>query len=385
MNFDFYPSFAEFQKERKNGFISPVWVDAVADSITPISAFQQLGFNKSPSFLLESAEWNDHVGRYSFVGYGSRLIFRGSGNLVKVTFNKTTYESYVEDNPFDEFRRIFLRYKARNFEELPGCWGGAVGYLSFDAIRWFEPTVTLPPPDDLYIPDCFFVIPEIVVIFDHRRRRLRVVFSVFPEDGHDEESYRLAREKISECLTLLSRPIAFPLLEAALHGEEVPLSSNTSQEEFLEMVTRAKEFIRAGDIFQVVLSQRFSAPFNGDAIELYRALRFINPSPYMFCIRCGEGIDLVGCSPEMNVRLTNHLIEIRPIAGTRRRGNSPEEDSELAAELLADPKERAEHVMLVDLARNDIGRIAHFGSVRVQNFMTIEKYSHVMHIVSHVS
>lgn len=364
--------------------MTPVWSEVVADSITPISAFWHLG-KQAPSFLLESAEWNDQVGRYSFVGYGARLVFRGSGNRVELTVGQTTTTSAVGDNPFEEFRRVFRKYRSRRMEELPGCWGGAVGYLAFESVRWFEPTVSFFPPDDLGIPDCYFMIPEVVVIFDHRRRRLRVVCSVMPEDGGDAEAYGAASERIRGCLEQLGQPVAFGFLPAEVQGEEVPLVSNTRREDFLAMVERAKEFIRAGDIFQVVISQRFAAPFVGDALDLYRALRFINPSPYMFCMRCDGDVELVGCSPELNVRLTRDLMEIRPIAGTRRRGATAEEDAALAAELLADPKERAEHVMLVDLARNDLGRIAEFGSVRVSDFMTVERYSHVMHIVSHVT
>jgi anthranilate synthase component 1 len=231
----------------------------------------------------------------------------------------------------------------------------------------------------------FFMVTEAVVAFDHRQRRIRIVANAFPEKENPAAAYDAACEKIRSILESLSKPIAFD----PIFTESTPVpalsTSNTTREEYHAMVQRAHEYIRSGDIFQIVLAQRFETEFHDDALDLYRALRFVNPSPYMFCLRCPGGYSLVGSSPEVHVRLTGDLVEIRPIAGTRRRGTTIHEDNANAADLMADPKERAEHLMLVDLARNDVGRIAEYGSVKVTDFMTIERYSHVMHIVSHVS
>jgi anthranilate synthase component 1 len=232
----------------------------------------------------------------------------------------------------------------------------------------------------------FFMVPQCVIIFDHRQRRMKIVWNTFPpREGAAASSYQHAREAIAGILDRLRLPIAFEPIFPDHCPPQGSSSSNTTREHYHAMVEKSQEFIRAGDIFQIVPSQRFETPYSGDALALYRSLRFVNPSPYMFCIRCPEGYSLVGSSPEVHVRLTDRLVEIRPIAGTRRRGETAEADAANAADLLADPKERAEHVMLVDLARNDVGRIAEFGSVKVTDFMTIERYSHVMHIVSHVS
>lgn len=384
MNFRIEPDFAEFSRQREGGRVVPLWAEAVADTETPVSAFAKLG-PAAPSFLFESAEINDLVGRYSFVGCGARLMLRGSGREVTVTEGEKQTTYTVEDDPLAEMERILARYPAASVPELPGCWGGAVGYLAYDAIRWIEPTIGPPPTDTLGVPDCFFVIPENILIFDHRQRRFRIVTTVFSTDGGNEAAYAAARTRLETVFRRLQTPLALPPLHPEHHEDPSGIVSNTTQERFHEMVATAQEFIRAGDAFQLVLSQRFSVPFSGDALDLYRALRFVNPSPYMFCLRCGDGLDLVGSSPEVHVRLTGELVEIRPIAGTRRRGADAEEDAALAADLLADEKERAEHLMLVDLARNDVGRIARPGSVEVSDFMTIERYSHVMHIVSHVS
>jgi anthranilate synthase component 1 len=257
--------------------------------------------------------------------------------------------------------------------------------LSYDAVRWFEPTIPDHNRDDLGVPDMFFMVAGNVLIFDHKKRRIKIVVNAFPGEAGVEAAYDQATQEIHRILSLLAKPVVLPPLFTGAQPHLPEMRSNTTQEEYHEMVRRAQEYIRAGDIFQMVPAQRFEADFDRDALELYRALRFINPSPYMFCVRCPDGQSLVGSSPEVHVRVTNRLVEIRPIAGTRRRGETPNEDVANAEELLNDPKERAEHLMLVDLARNDVGRIAEFGSVRVSDFMTIERYSHVMHIVSHVS
>ena len=277
------------------------------------------------------------------------------------------------------------RYRVSGEARLPGFHGGVVGYLGYDCVRWFEPTIGPAPRDELGIPDMFFLLTGTVLIFDHRRRRLKIVANAFIEGNAAERAYEAAAREIEKVLDQLRLPISFPPIFTESEPSPGRAESNTTREEYHAMVNRAKEYIRAGDIFQMVPAQRFETAFAGDALDLYRTLRFINPSPYMFCLRFPERFSLVGSSPEVHVRLTDDLVEIRPIAGTRQRGTTDEEDEANASELLADPKERAEHLMLVDLARNDVGRIAEYGSVKVTDFMTIERYSHVMHIVTHVS
>jgi anthranilate synthase component 1 len=258
-----------------------------------------------------------------------------------------------------------------------------VGYLGYDIVRFFEPTIAAPPPDQLGLPESFFLLAETVLIFDHRTRRLRIVANAFVENDPDA-AYAVAAEKIAAIAAKLNQPTHLPPIYVDRKAPPVTPTANTTRDEYLQMVRDGMEYIRAGDIFQFVPSQRFETDYAGDALTLYRALRFVNPSPYMFCMKFAGQFALVGSSPEVHVRAINGRIDIRPIAGTRRRGANAAEDDANAAELLADPKERAEHLMLVDLARNDVGRAAEFGSVQVSDFMTVEKYSHVMHIVSNV-
>lgn len=377
------PSRSEFAEQAKRANVVPVWTEIVADGETPVSAFSKIGAS-APSFLLESAEQSDQVGRYSFLGAGARLTISARGKTVTITENGETRTYEAEQDPFKELELIMARYRTVD-AGIPGFHGGAVGYLAYDCVRWFEPTIPPPPKDELGIPDLFFLLAGTALVFDHKRRRLKIVANAFIGEAGSEAAYDAAAAEISAILEKLAQPLAF---EPIFTGSEPPrgeASSNTTREEYHEMVDRAEEYIRAGDIFQMVPAQRFETAFKGDALDLYRALRFVNPSPYMFCLRFPEGYSLVGSSPEVHVRLTDDLVEIRPIAGTRRRGENEEQDQANAADLLADPKERAEHLMLVDLARNDVGRIAEYGSVKVTDFMTIERYSHVMHIVSHVS
>lgn len=378
------PSRSAFAEQAVTANVVPVWTEIVADGDTPVSAFAKIG-GSAPSFLLESAEQNDQVGRYSILGAGARLTISARGKTVTVCENGESRTYEAEQDPFKELELIMARYRTVADAGIPGFSGGAVGYLAYDCVRWFEPTVPPPPKDELGVPDMFFLLADSVVIFDHRRRRLKIVANAFiGEDGADA-AYEAAARVIEGILEKLRQPLAFPPIFTGSEPPKGEASSNTSREEYHAMVDAAEEYIRAGDIFQMVPAQRFETEFSGDALDLYRALRFVNPSPYMFCLRFPEGYALVGSSPEVHVRLTDELVEIRPIAGTRKRGETEEQDRANAEDLLADPKERAEHLMLVDLARNDVGRIAEYGSVKVTDFMTIERYSHVMHIVSHVS
>ncbi|MFZ4776607.1 MAG: anthranilate synthase component I [Terrimicrobiaceae bacterium] len=378
------PSRSAFAEQAATSRVVPVWTEIVADGDTPVSAFAKLG-GKAPSFLLESAEQTDQVGRYSFIGCGAHTTFTATGKTLTIEEGKESRTFVAGRDPLDELERWMDRYRLPHNPELPPFCGGAVGYIGYDCVRWFEPTIPEAPVDELGIPDMFFQITESVVIFDHKRRRIKIVANAFIGDRGIDAAYDAAVIRIQGILDALRKPLAFDPVFTESTPPVVPATSNTTREEYHTMVEKAQEYIRAGDIFQIVPSQRFETEFPGDALDLYRALRFVNPSPYMFCLRCPGGYSLVGSSPEVHVRLTDSLVEIRPIAGTRRRGETPEEDAANAKDLLADPKECAEHLMLVDLARNDVGRIAEFGSVKVTDFMSIEKYSHVMHIVSHVS
>ncbi|HVF73390.1 MAG TPA: anthranilate synthase component I [Chthoniobacterales bacterium] len=377
------PARDRFAELAKLGNVIPVLVDLVADGETPAAAFQKLE-DGGYSFLFESAEQTEQSGRYSFLGFAPRLIVRGDDGALTIAEQGRTKTSPAAD-PLLELERIMTRFRFVPEPDLPRFAGGAVGFLGYDVVRYFEKTVPAPPEDDLRLPEMLFMIMGLLVVFDHRYRRLKIVANVFLDDHPDLDSaYSGAEETIHRALARLDSATRLPLIDAKKSVERVTVESNTTREQFEAAVRKAKEHIRAGDVFQVVLSQRFETKFAGDPLKLYRCLRLVNPSPYMFCLRFGEEFSLVGSSPELHVRVTDDVAEVRPIAGTRRRGATKEEDDRNAAELLADPKERAEHVMLIDLARNDLGRIAEIGSVQVTEQMVIERYSHVMHIGSHV-
>jgi anthranilate synthase component I len=378
-----FPSRSEFRELARTGNLIPVYTEFVADYETPIAVFEKID-NGTRSFLFESAESNDHVGRYSFLGSDPRIYFEARGRQIVIEENgqRREFESAVD--PLTELQQLMARFRAVDLPGSPPFRGGAVGYIGYDAVRFFEPTVGEPPPDQLGLPEMAFMVTDTFLVFDHRYRRLKVFANAFVEGAKAEEAYDVAAQKIRRIVDKLEAPTKPLLMNAAPVPVSLSPRSNTTREEYHEMVRKAKNHIEAGDIFQMVPSQRFEARFEGNPIVLYRALRFVNPSPYMFCLRLGQKFALVGSSPEVHVRLRGQNVEIRPIAGTRKRGATTEEDQLLAEELLADPKERAEHLMLVDLARNDVGRISQYGTVRVTDFMTVERYSHVMHIVSNV-
>lgn len=382
------PSREEFRELSKQGNLIPVYTELVADCETPVSAFHKID-DGGCAFLLESAEHIDKGGRFSFVGSNPRVVFQSNGRRIRVTENGQVSEFQTEGDSLSELQKLMAGYRPVAVADMPRFAGGAVGFLAYDMIRYFEPAIGAPPKDELGMPESVFLITDTLLIFDHQLRRLRLLSNAHV-DGDPDKAYDAACAQIGQVLEKLARPTLLPEINVYRESPTVTPSSNTTREEFLNMVTDSKEFIRAGDIFQIVLSQRFESEYCGDALTLYRCLRFVNPSPYMFCLKfSGDGspgsrFALVGSSPEVHVRAINGRIEIRPIAGTRPRGKTDEEDAQNAADLLADPKERAEHVMLVDLARNDVGRVAEFGSVNVTDFMTIERYSHVMHIVSNI-
>src|SRR6266568_4621940 len=378
------PSLHEFLQLAKQGNVIPVFAELVGDCETPVSTFKK--FSRSAySFLFESTEKNDVSGRFSFVGFKPRLIIQSHGREIRIERDGIVERFGTATDPLDELRKLMARYQFVARPELPRFAGGAVGFLGYEAIGFFESKVPPARKDDLELPEMLFMLTGNVLIFDHRLRSLKIVVNAFLDGGSPEKVYARAVESVQSITQQMADPIDLPLVPIVEDEKQPPPRCNLLRGEFERAVEQAKEYIRAGDIFQVVLSQRFESQFDGEPLDFYRCLRFINPSPYMFCLKFDNDFALVGSSPEMHVRLVGNNVEIRPIAGTRARGVTPAQDEANAAELLADPKERAEHIMLVDLARNDVGRVAEFGTVRVTEFMEIERYSHVMHIVSNVT
>lgn len=378
------PSAEEFVELAQAGNVVPVYAQLAADFETPVSAFLKLRDGKN-AFLFESAESTDASGRWSIVGSQPRWIFTSRGDEVTIERGGKVETRNREGDVLDEVQRLMSGYKPVTHGDAPPFFGGAVGYVGYDAAQQFEPTISKCPEDDLKLPESIFFLADTLVVFDHKLRRLLVVANaMLDEASSPDEAYALAVGRIGAVIGMLDRPLhVSPLNGLADIKAPVP-RSNTTQAEYEEMVLKAKDYIAAGDAFQVVPSQRFEVDFEGCNIDLYRALRHINPSPYMFVYETPE-FSLVGSSPEVHVRSVDGRIDIRPIAGTRWRGKTPEEDDALADDLLADEKECAEHVMLIDLARNDVGRISETGTVSVDDQMIVERYSHVMHIVSNVS
>jgi anthranilate synthase component 1 len=356
----------------------------VADVETPVSAFAKIDRGE-PCFLFESAEAHEESGRFSFVGFDPLVVFESSGVTVAITENGQTRTFETKSDPLAELQQLMGRFQFVASPQMPHFVGGAVGYIGYDVVRFFEPTVPVHSRDDLQLPDMLFMIARTLLVFDHRFRRLRLVTNACIESENSvDKAYESACRNLQTGIDLLNQSTTLRPIYAE-PVEELPVAqSNNTCAEFESAVARAKEYIAAGDVFQVVVSQRFETGFAGNPLDLYRCLRFGNPSPYMFCLKLKKNFVALGSSPELHVRAREGLVQIRPIAGTRPRGANSAEDERLARELVADPKERAEHVMLIDLGRNDLGRVAHFGSVRVTEQMVIERYSHVMHIVSHV-
>ena len=370
------PTQSEFLSLRGEATVVPVSCEVSGDLETPISAYLKLR-DRPGSFLLESVEGSAQVARFSVLGGDPRFTVESDGVTARVV--DAGGRVTEAGAPLAVVRAQLARYRAAGRPDLPPMIGGLVGYLGYDAVRLWE-RLPARPPDDLGLPVCRLGLMDSVVVFDHLRHTLRVVANAFLEDGA-ETAYRQARERIAATLDRLEGPRP-PAPEAPALA--IAPRANVTAEAYCAAVERAQEYIRAGDIYQVILSQRFATPVPGlDPLAIYRALRTLNPSPYMFLLDAG-GAWLVGASPERLVRLEHGRVDMRPLAGTRPRGATAAEDQALAAELLADPKERAEHVMLVDLTRNDVGRVARYGSVRVTELMAIERYSHVMHLVSHV-
>jgi anthranilate synthase component 1 len=368
-------SFEEFKELAQRGTFVPVYKEIVADMLTPVSAFLKVAEHSDYAFLLESVEGGEQVARYSFLGKDPFLILRSRGGK---TIVDRMGESTESEKPFiASVRELMAGFHAPFVPGLPRFTGGAVGYLAYDVAAWFEPVKL--QDTETGEEEAAFMLFDTVLAFDHVRHRILIIANARITGDDDLESlYQFARTKIDFVERELERTLSKPPRPDA---GPIDVTSNVSKEQFEEMVRVGKEYIAAGDIYQVVLSQRFETPVASDPFTVYRALRHVNPSPYMYFLRIG-GRSIVGSSPEMLVRVEGRRAETHPIAGTRPRGRTEEEDQRLADELKRNEKERAEHVMLVDLGRNDVGRVAEYGSVRVPTYMALERYSHVMHLVS---
>ncbi len=379
-----YPSLDEFRKIARPNAVVPVYKEILADLETPVTAYLKISRSQQFAFLLESVEKAEVIGQYSFLGANPSIVFRSKGRHGAIIRNGVE-ESFESDNPLRELRALMAQYEPIKLPGLPAFHGGAVGYLSYDQVRFFE---KLPDtnPDPLNLPDLYFMITDTIVVFDHVKNKIQIVSNAHCNDNADAV-YNEAARKIYEIEQKLRGPLV--VSTERLHNapeEDVTPESNFTREAFCQAVSKAKEYISAGDIFQVVLSQRFRRNVGASPANLYRALRCINPSPYMLLVQFPE-FALVGSSPEVMTQVKQGTCMERPIAGTRKRGATPEEDLALEKDLMADEKEIAEHIMLVDLGRNDVGRISQPGMVAPVpgKLMVVERYSHVMHIVSEVA
>jgi anthranilate synthase component I len=378
------PDFETFRRLADGHQLVPVYRRLLSDALTPVTAFHLLD-RGGQACLFESVVGGEKVGRYSFLGvepfwellaHGTQVTVRGDGGT----------KQFEAADPLDELRNRLAAFKAVHLPELPPFEGGAIGYAGYDVVRYVE---NLPnaPQDDRQLPDLSFAFYDQMVVFDNVSKTMFVIAMARLDKsaGDARRAYDNACRSVDDLVTRLSQPTNLPPVDIATTGvPQVTWKSNFEQSEYEAAVRKCVEYIQAGDIFQVVLSQRLAIDLGCDPFELYRTLRVVNPSPFMFFLRTPE-VTLVGSSPEIMCRVVDRAVTVRPLAGTRPRGASDEEDRRLAEELLADPKERAEHVMLVDLGRNDVGRVAKFGSVKISDVMVIERYSHVMHITSNVT
>jgi len=378
-----YPKFETFEKMAVKGNLIPLCREILADLETPVSALRKLASRKHV-FLLESVEGGEKWGRYSFLGADPRIVFSVRGDEVHIERNGATNTRKHEGNPLGFLREVMAAYHPVPLEGLPRFYGGAIGFLGYEMIRFFE-KISLGT-DGKNRDDAVFLLTDTVAVFDNVKHTIKVVATVHTDErGTLKELYDEGIRKIDALIEILEGPSP-PETRPSRKGKETDppsVQSNMDREGYGAIVRKAKERIVEGDIIQAVLSRKIEGRCEADPVSLYRALRFINPSPYLFFLKLRD-LYLIGSSPEILVRLEEGVVDLRPIAGTRRRGGSEQEDRRLADELLRDEKERAEHVMLVDLGRNDLGRIARTGSVQVTQYMVVEKYSHVMHLVSHV-
>jgi len=392
----YYPDKKEFIKLSKHANVIPIYREIAADLLTPVAIFQKI--KNGCSYLLESVEGEEKIARFSFIGISPSIIFKSKGKAIELTKGHKV-KNFFTDSPLKEIANIMKDFKSAKINGLPRFCGGLVGFMGYDMVRFFE---KLPDknPDELKVPDAIFMLADELIIFDHFFHKVKVVVNGYLKKPETREQstenrkqkpetrvqsregvYDEAIRKIDELVRRLEKPLNAQDLRPKAKGPKHKLSSNFTKSEFENSVRKAKGYIKKGDIIQVVLSQRFRTKLNYSPFDVYRALRSLNPSPYMYYLNFGE-IKMIGSSPELLVRCEDGVVETRPIAGTRPRGRNEIEDKALEKELLEDIKERAEHVMLVDLGRNDIGRVCKPGSVKVSDFMFVERYSHVMHIVS---
>lgn len=379
------PAFADFSRHASRGRLVPVYRQLVSDTLTPVTAYHKIQ-RGGCSFLFESVVGGERIGRYSFLGCNPFMTVEAYRNELVIQRGDAEPERREVADPLNELEAMVKDYQAVHLPGLPRFCGGAVGYAGYDVVRYTE---HLPnaPEDDRGLPDMSFAFYDLMLLFDQINKTILVVAHARTDTGNLLAEYDRAAARIDDlCRTLQETPVTLQLTDIRIGGQPAPreLKSNFSQAEFEKAVEDCKEYIKAGDIFQVVLSQRLELETKARPLDIYRSLRVVNPSPFMILLTTPT-VTLVGSSPEIMVRVEDGRTTIRPLAGTRRRGSTPEEDADLAAELLADPKERAEHVMLVDLGRNDVGRVAKFGTVELSDVMVVERYSHVMHITSNVT
>jgi anthranilate synthase component I len=373
------PSLSQFKRMASEGNLIPVYGEFLADTETPVSAYLKIK-DKAFSYLLESADGGTSWGRYSFIGYKPRLVVRFKNQRMEISREGKTETLSQIENPLAVLRDLATQYRSVTSKDLPPFQGGLVGFFNYDLIRTWEPVPGNGPDNDM--PECIFTASRRLIIFDHLTHKIMVAAHAHLLENTDpENAYVQACHEINETISELKEPVSVPMEKNQVKVSA--LESNMKKEKFMADVESAREYIAAGEAIQVVLSQRFQGNISGDDFALYRNLRSVNPSPYMFYLNFGE-TRLVGASPEILVRLTDGRIELRPIAGTRPRGKDEKTDHVLEKELMADPKERAEHIMLVDLGRNDAGKVAAPGTVTVPRLMEVERYSHVMHLVSRV-
>ena len=371
------PDFKTFRKLARQGNLVPVYETFTADLLTPVGAHLRIARGAKYSFLLESVEGGENIARYTFTGANPEEVFRARGHVC--TLETSGREIHFDDDPIEQMRRLTARYRPVRVPGLPPLIAGAIGYFAYDMVRLIE-KIPASGRDDLGLDDCVMMFYLGLVVFDHVRHRVWVIRNVFTEgDGSLREKYDAAVREIRSVRRKLEGPL--PAQRRAPRRGKLNVRSNMTRPQYLAAVRKAKAYIRAGDIFQVVPSQRFSAQTSADPFEIYRALRVVNPSPYLYFLRLND-VSVVGSSPEMLVKVQGREVFYRPIAGTVPRGRDEAEDRALEARLIADPKERAEHIMLVDLGRNDLGRVSEYGSVKPERLMFVERYSHVMHLVS---
>ena len=371
------PDFKTFSKLARQGNLIPVYERFTADLLTPVGAHLRIAHGAKYSFLLESIEGGENIARHTFAGANPEEVFRARGRICKLETGGR--EIHFDDDPIEQMRRLTARYHPVRVPGLPPLIGGAIGYFAYDMVRLVE-KIPASGRDDLGLDDCVMMFFHGLIVFDHVQHRIWVIRNVFTEGkGSLREKYHSARREIQSVRRKLEGPL--PRRARSSRGGKLRVQSNMTRSQYLAAVRKAKAYIRAGDIFQVVPSQRFSARTTADPFEIYRALRVVSPSPYMYFLKLDD-VSVVGSSPEMLVKVQGRDIFYRPIAGTVPRGRDENEDRALEAKLLADPKERAEHIMLVDLGRNDLGRVCEYGSVKPERLMFVERYSHVMHLVS---